>query len=226
MPVPVPSPENQEPRRLLRDVVFEKMLAAIGDGTLELGERLNDDELVRWLGVSRTPVREAIAKLADFGLVDIEANRYTRVISPSLAEVADTIRAGIDLWRIVAGRAAEVMTDAQVSEFSALVDDVLAAFDRKEADFGLRFGSVFDYLTQATASPSLQRMSETISSRAALLTRKAEGAYQWDAGRTIVEQVRAAVVAHDPAAAEAALPTTGWIEGWTERVRALGIFPN
>jgi len=77
-----PIPQTEEttgPRRLLRDVVFDKMLAAIVDGTLEPGERLNDDQLVKWLGVSRTPVREAIAQLHSYGLVEIEANRYTRV---------------------------------------------------------------------------------------------------------------------------------------------------
>lgn len=55
------------------------MLAAIVDGTPEPGERLNDDQLVKWLGVSRTPVREAIAQLHGYGLVEIEANRYTGV---------------------------------------------------------------------------------------------------------------------------------------------------
>ena len=78
MPIPTSNP-NAAPRRLLREVVFEKMLAAIVDGTLEPGERLNDDQLVKWLGVSRTPVREAIAQLQTYGLVDIEANRFTRV---------------------------------------------------------------------------------------------------------------------------------------------------
>jgi DNA-binding GntR family transcriptional regulator len=78
MPIPK-SEETAAPRRLLRDVVFEKMLAAIVDGTLEPGERLNDDQLVSWLSVSRTPVREAIAQLHSWGLVEIEANRYTRV---------------------------------------------------------------------------------------------------------------------------------------------------
>jgi len=78
MPIPT-SPPDSAPRRLLRDVVFEKMLAAIVDGTLEPGERLNDDELVKWLGVSRTPVREAIAQLHTYGLVEIEANRFTKV---------------------------------------------------------------------------------------------------------------------------------------------------
>lgn len=78
MPIPQ-TEETTGPRRLLRDVVFDKMLAAIVDGTLEPGERLNDDQLVKWLGVSRTPVREAIAQLHSYGLVEIEANRYTRV---------------------------------------------------------------------------------------------------------------------------------------------------
>lgn len=55
------------------------MTAAIMDGTLEPGERLNDDDLVTWLGVSRTPIREAIAKLVSYGLVEMEANRWTRI---------------------------------------------------------------------------------------------------------------------------------------------------
>jgi DNA-binding GntR family transcriptional regulator len=80
MPIPTAAPDSA-PRRLLRDVVFERMLAAIVDGTLEPGERLNDDQLVKWLGVSRTPVREAIAQLQTYGLVEIEANRFTKVAS-------------------------------------------------------------------------------------------------------------------------------------------------
>ncbi len=59
------------------------MLEAIQDGTLEPGERLNDDQLTAWLGVSRTPVREAIARLASEGLIEMAANRYTRVASQS-----------------------------------------------------------------------------------------------------------------------------------------------
>jgi DNA-binding GntR family transcriptional regulator len=80
MPIPQQNPANS-PRRLLRDVVFDKILSAVLDGTLVPGERLNDVELVKWLGVSRTPVREALVRLASYGLVEIEANRYTRVAS-------------------------------------------------------------------------------------------------------------------------------------------------
>jgi len=88
MPIPTFTPDTA-PRRLLRDVVFEKMLAAIVDGTLEPGERLNDDELVKWLGVSRTPVREAITKLHAYGLVEIEANRFTKVADRDVVAYAE-----------------------------------------------------------------------------------------------------------------------------------------
>jgi DNA-binding GntR family transcriptional regulator len=52
---------------------------AIVDGTLVPGERLNDVELAEWLGVSRTPVREALARLEQAGLVQTKPGRYTRV---------------------------------------------------------------------------------------------------------------------------------------------------
>ncbi len=66
MPIPVATPDSS-PRRLLRDVVLKQLQGAILDGTLEPGERLTDDELVAWLGVSRTPIREALLRLRSLG---------------------------------------------------------------------------------------------------------------------------------------------------------------
>jgi len=86
MPVPLPDSALATPRTLLRDVVYAKMIAAIEDGTLLPGERLNDDQLTAWLGVSRTPVREAIARLVAEGFVEMAANRYTKVSSLSASE--------------------------------------------------------------------------------------------------------------------------------------------
>ena len=86
MPVPQTDARSTAPRTLLRDVVYAKMIAAIEDGTLVPGERLSDDELTGWLGVSRTPVREAIARLVAEGFVEMAANRYTKVSALSSAE--------------------------------------------------------------------------------------------------------------------------------------------
>lgn len=78
MPLPVKDTAPVE-RQLLRDVVYNRLYDGILDGTLEPGETLLDDKLTAWLGVSRTPIREALMKLADIGLVEMAPNRYTRV---------------------------------------------------------------------------------------------------------------------------------------------------
>ena len=59
-------------RTLLRDEVFRRLRTAIVDGTFEPDENLRDLELAGWLGVSRTPVREALLRLAGAGLVVAE----------------------------------------------------------------------------------------------------------------------------------------------------------
>lgn len=78
MPVPA---ETLAPRPLLRDEVFARLRDAIVDGTLVPGEHLRDGEVAAWLGVSRTPVREALLELGRAGLVRSIPGRST-VVAP------------------------------------------------------------------------------------------------------------------------------------------------
>ena len=68
-------------RSLLRDDVYRRLRDAITDGTFAPGEQLRDGELATWLGVSRTPVREALLRLAQGGLVVTRPGRSTVVSS-------------------------------------------------------------------------------------------------------------------------------------------------
>jgi DNA-binding GntR family transcriptional regulator len=77
--MPVPQSEATLDRDLLRDRAYAALRDAIVDGTLAPGERLKDAELTRWLGLSRTPVREALARLEQDGLVETAPQRFTRV---------------------------------------------------------------------------------------------------------------------------------------------------
>ncbi|MBN7531214.1 GntR family transcriptional regulator, partial [Mycobacteroides abscessus subsp. abscessus] len=79
--MPVPPSEGIAARSLLRDNAYKALRTAIVDGTLAPGERLRDDELSRWLGVSRTPIREALARLEQAGLVQTQPGRHT-IVSP------------------------------------------------------------------------------------------------------------------------------------------------
>jgi DNA-binding GntR family transcriptional regulator len=76
--MPVPNDPAAVPRRLLRTSALAEIRRAIMDGTLAPGERLRDAELCAWLELSRTPVREALARLEEDGLVETSPQRYTR----------------------------------------------------------------------------------------------------------------------------------------------------
>jgi DNA-binding GntR family transcriptional regulator len=70
-------------------VAYDRLRRAILDGTLAPGERLRDTELCTWLGLSKTPVREALARLEEDGLVETEPQRYTRVAPLDRAGASD-----------------------------------------------------------------------------------------------------------------------------------------
>jgi len=75
----LPKKENQSNHLPMREDVFRKLLSWIMDGTLQPGEKIVDQDLADYLGVSRTPVREALHRLEDKGFVEFSANRWTRV---------------------------------------------------------------------------------------------------------------------------------------------------
>jgi DNA-binding GntR family transcriptional regulator len=77
--MPIPLDAGVVARSLLRDDAYRAIRDAIVDGTLAPGERLNDADLARWLGVSRTPVREALTRLDEAGLVRTKPGRWTMV---------------------------------------------------------------------------------------------------------------------------------------------------
>jgi DNA-binding GntR family transcriptional regulator len=77
------------PRNLLRDDVYQRIRDAIVDGSLAPGEQLRDTEIASRLGVSRTPVREALLRLQQAGLVIAAPGRSTIVSSVDLRAVRD-----------------------------------------------------------------------------------------------------------------------------------------
>ncbi|HET8765809.1 MAG TPA: GntR family transcriptional regulator [Pedococcus sp.] len=115
MPVPAPS-DVSSPRQLLRDDVYQRLRSAIVDGTLEPDEVVRDQELAAWLGVSRTPVREALLRLQQAGLVTATPGRSTRVASLDA-------RATRDAQAVVAA-VHEVAVRAAVEQLTA--DDLAA----------------------------------------------------------------------------------------------------
>jgi DNA-binding GntR family transcriptional regulator len=126
MPVPSSAPTEHQ---LLRDTVREKIHDAIMDGTLEPGERLNDDELIAWLGVSRTPIREALSQLARAGLIEMAPNRYTRVTTPNPSEVVEAMQTLGVLFGGVVRLAVPRLGAASKKKILAQLDTAIADFE-------------------------------------------------------------------------------------------------
>ncbi len=122
MPIPEDRPGLR--RELLRDSAYAEMRDAIVDGTLRPGENLHDNELCAWLGLSRTPVREALHRLVDDGLVESAPQRYTRV-TPLRARDA---RDAFPLLASVHGLATELAVPILIANDLAVLEATQAAF--------------------------------------------------------------------------------------------------
>ena len=97
----------------LRDVVFNTLREAILRGDLEPGERLMEIALANRLGVSRTPIREAIRKLELEGLVVMIPRKGAHVASNTKKDLQDVLEVRTSLEILAAKLACERMDDQQ-----------------------------------------------------------------------------------------------------------------
>jgi DNA-binding GntR family transcriptional regulator len=144
--MPVPVTEAVSPRRLIRDEVFLRLLDAIVEGDLTPGEQLYDAEIEKWVGVSRTPVREALNQLAAMGLVEIMPQKRTRVtpIDPTrLRALLSTIGT---LLRGIVRDATPLLTEGdkeELREFAARAADAELSELARERYLTEGFNNVF-----------------------------------------------------------------------------------
>jgi DNA-binding GntR family transcriptional regulator len=206
--MPVPSTQPTAERKLLRDTVQDKIRTAIMDGTLEPGERLNDDDLIAWLGVSRTPIREALAELARAGLVEMAPNRYTRVAAPTEGELLDAYQTLGVIYGGVVRLAVPTFTDAQRAATAAMLTDVIAKLDAGEQTQLAHDGAdVYGTWVAACGNASLVQLCRSTTDGLAFRLRVPQIAelIRPEVVRPALEDLRAAVLAGDPVAAELAM---------------------
>lgn len=105
----------------LREVVCETLREAIRTGVLKPGERLMEIQLAEELGVSRTPVREAIRKLELEGYVIMMPRRGTYVANLSIRDVNEVFEIRISLDSLASGLAAERITEEELDRLKRLL---------------------------------------------------------------------------------------------------------
>nr|WP_207719551.1 GntR family transcriptional regulator [Peptostreptococcus canis] len=115
---------NLDSYKPLRDVVFENIRGAIMDGTLKPGERLMEIQLAELLGVSRTPIREAIRKLELEGLVVMLPRKGAYVANISKKDLIDILEVRIGLEGMAAFYAAERISDEGVKKLEKISEEL------------------------------------------------------------------------------------------------------
>lgn len=105
----------------LREIVFESMREAILSGVLEPGERLMEIQLAEEMGVSRTPVREAIRKLELENFVVMIPRKGAYVAGVSSKDVADVFEIRSALEGLAAGLAAERITEDELEQMERVL---------------------------------------------------------------------------------------------------------
>ncbi|WP_072690946.1 GntR family transcriptional regulator [Rhodococcus marinonascens] len=122
------SPIRRGPtRERTSDLVFQELQGAIRDLRLAPGLELSESALTKQFAVSRTPVREALARLVDAGLVQVTPQVGTRVarIRPAEVREAQFIREHLELGAFEAACAHPTTNHAQLS---ALIEEQERAF--------------------------------------------------------------------------------------------------
>jgi len=105
--------DNYKP---LRELVFESLREAIIQGRLKPGERLMEMQLADEMGVSRTPVREAIRKLELEGFVVMIPRKGAFVAGISVKDIVDVFEVRAALEALAAGLASERITADELEE--------------------------------------------------------------------------------------------------------------
>jgi DNA-binding GntR family transcriptional regulator len=121
----------REPGLALKpDQVAERVRTMILDDRLPPGSPIRERALAAELRVSRTPLREALQKLAAEGLVELHPNRGARVAAPSAEELHDLLQLLAVLEGFAGELAAERATEREIAEIRALHYEMLAAYTR------------------------------------------------------------------------------------------------
>jgi DNA-binding GntR family transcriptional regulator len=211
MPVPR-DPDPLPPPRLRRQEAERRLREAIVRGELAPGERLTEDELAAWLGISRTPVREALGRLASIGLVELDASRGARVAPLEPDRMLDLVQVSRQLVLLAQRLAAERATDDEIRAMRGFHESRVAALGTGDRA-GVERGAIGFHgaILAASRNQELQRVYPAVFHRLERVFRLAYPEWFRDAGVEVDGALLAAIEAHDPTAA-VAVSGHGWDE--------------
>ena len=151
-------------RPQLSDDVARYVRRRIFNGTYPAGEYLRLDQLAADVGISVTPVREALLNLRAEGLLEQHPRRGFMVLEVTARDIADVARVQAFIGGELAARAAESATPAQLAELKAIQDELESAYEHTDLDRMVRLNHEFHRsINVAADSPKLTQFMSGIT---------------------------------------------------------------
>ena len=123
---------------LLRDTAYEAIRDAIVRGDIAPGTSVRNADIAERLGLSRAPVRDALARLADEGLVETKPQSYTRVTPLVLREARDAAAVVRAMHELAARTAVPLLAGEEVAAMRRANGSFAAATRAGDIDAALR----------------------------------------------------------------------------------------
>ena len=140
----------------LRDVIFETLRKAIISGDIKPGERLMEVSLANQLGVSRTPVREAIRRLEAEGLVTMTPRKGTHVAELSVKDIMDVLEVRTVLDKLATNLAAKRMQPSQLKALENVHKQYITCVEKNNIEGAIKKDVEFhDIIYAASGNPRL-----------------------------------------------------------------------
>lgn len=151
--------DQKKENKSLTSIIFEKIREDILNDAYKNGEKIVEAKLAEELGVSRTPVREALKQLELDGLVENIPNRGVVVKGVSEQDIADIYTIRIAIEGIAANWAVERISDEELSQLKEVYELMEFYTYRKDSDKTFELNSKFhEIIYKATKSRYLEHV--------------------------------------------------------------------
>jgi DNA-binding GntR family transcriptional regulator len=162
-PIPAIAPI---PRPSLHDEVVSRVRDMIVEGRLTAGLRVHEGKLCEQLGVSRTPLREALKVLATEGLVDLLPNRGAVVRAVTPKDTRDMLRVLGRLEALAGELTCREASDAAIAEVKAMHDQMLRHFASQDIMEYFKLNqAIHSAIVHMAGNATLQAVHETLQAR-------------------------------------------------------------
>jgi DNA-binding GntR family transcriptional regulator len=186
-------------RLRLHDTVVDHLRNFVVEGLLAPGVKLNERKLCETLGISRTPLREALKVLAAEGLIEISPNRGASVSQMTELEIREMFELMSGLEAFSGELACERITPAEIAEIKALHYAMIACRAQNDlSGYYSRNQAIHDKINEAARNSALRQTYVSINRRLqALRFRSNFQTPKWDSAIREHEEMLEALDARD-----------------------------